>query len=1621
MKTIAIAVLTALFASLVPSAPSVAVAAASYPIDRGVVRLTDASGDLSVPTALQDTNEVYSSNNEAHNVVASPASWNSDQQRWNLQQTGADTYRFVNAASGRALQSTNEVSGAREGAYNLVTSPASWNSAFQEFRVTSNGATVEIWGTTPAGEKQVGVSSTGYSGVPGVYWATMSAGRWSVSGYAFSSSDVPSPTPAPAPDVREISSKWVDNADTGRLTFTGRWGHEASASWAEGNHEGSESFSDVTGARVTTQVSGTGFDIVGPRGANGGQFRVTVDCDVQYVGSSYAPTKQFRQSLLTVDNLPRGEHTVVVEVLGTRDQGSLGDYVMVDGVTSRDSGVEVDTAVRWAGTAGRVAPVEAVTLRRQGCGSQSDLVEVLKKHVVGGWFGVPGAGRVWGGVNGHSAVVSGAVTRGPVIFDNEVYGAATIPLAAGKTVKMRVDVPDRPRTLQVTVAADPQLAEPAQFAVVNENGDPFPAIVMTGEPGSRAVTRTNEFVTLSPGVITNVVVNLSNAQGQGKHVTVSLVGVNSGAAPAELVLFEGRTSDLAAEPFARRFDATAPGGTSHRAVPAAMFQGGPVVLSRVIADADVSAWVGDQNSVEGSGGAVVPVAFGSAASGRSLRVGGEVQSEDTMSVRLPDAVWPASSSTVHLRMETAQRCRSLTASVGIDDSTPNRDSASVTLAVYGDGEKLPINHNGTWQYVDSAIGSVYSVADTRSPVYMAAPRADVASQMRDAKLAFVSRAFTADEQSKKAAQALVNAQFDELNSTVDDPSMSLMTYPVGDSLTLGAGTNALYAEQPAFLLGSASAPIGSENSVRSTEITPLDPSKPFPISVTLASPRLMSALQWAARSTHVPVAQIQSPLVKTVDVVISGTPGAVVDVASAGVDCVDKAVASRAFPLWSQIGVRPAFLPMPQNETGDPLDQLVYNPLWWDMVCPAGPSTSVGMAFTAVRTRTSTWQVVNEGIGGLTEGIKVTELSTAQRSACALPGDQRANDFGPFQLAADSPAPPVGDGRYRLMHQDERDPLASQLLLVDGTVEDVAFDWLATSYRTTMDHPVEFAIWAVLAPFDVPGAVIFNPFVMNALPTSVGVVAMTAYLGVGALEGVGASLAGGEVVSSASRPLESTNELLLGSQNQFATETAAGERATLSTPEGSLSVPLKQPVNGRVTADISSHTTSTVVVATDRAVAEMPVVSDHAPWTEDELFAERVKPCTRDISCRPVPDPSELEANPDAEPFNWADPEILPPDMEVESSFATRYPEQAALIRTAQRVPPPGVDLIEHGWPGDSWSSVPWSTPEGETTWQRMVQTAEAWDPEARIVLERAHMGEEVSWPAVVATDTQPGYIFIRLDEEIIKLEGIEGNTNAFLDVVEGVSPHGADLEFALQQNNPNSAFVAMTRDAQILNAPIDAVHRSGGWKMLRINREPLLPDGKPNPAAGGFDIAATTAQVDEAGARDPDLERLADNDQVRHQANIAVLFIDPRSITHIQDVEYVNGQFIKSAPRAFPGYENVQLTPHELAAIPAPEGAEFPIFDWHPAGGPPLYSVAENPELAQVVKAATEDQMIVFRKHGEKWEALTSDVPVTREELLRAGFEPGHFPQTPREVWVPRSTDRYTVDTGPGWTPSPQ
>jgi alpha-amylase len=110
------------------------------------------------------------------------------------------------------------------------------------------------------------------------------------------------------------------------LIYFGRW-------FSNSNPEhsgGSATLATDPGSRVDVHFTGTGISWIAYRDEWSGIARVYIDGQLQSTTDDYQSPTQTRTVLYNVGGLPRGSHTLEIEVTGTRNSSSKGSWIWVD-------------------------------------------------------------------------------------------------------------------------------------------------------------------------------------------------------------------------------------------------------------------------------------------------------------------------------------------------------------------------------------------------------------------------------------------------------------------------------------------------------------------------------------------------------------------------------------------------------------------------------------------------------------------------------------------------------------------------------------------------------------------------------------------------------------------------------------------------------------------------------------------------------------------------------------------------------------------------------------------------------------------------------------------------------------------------------------------------------------------------------------------------------------------------------------------------------------------------------------------------------------------------------------------------------------------------------------------
>ncbi len=136
----------------------------------------------------------------------------------------------------------------------------------------------------------------------------------------------PSPSPSPSPTASPSPSGGRIEQTNASVRYDGTW----QAQTASIHSAGSAALSAETGAAATLPFSGGSVSFIGYRDQWSGIARVLVDGRAAATVDTYAATGQPRVTLFTKTGLGPGAHTISIQVTGTRNRSSHGNWVWVD-------------------------------------------------------------------------------------------------------------------------------------------------------------------------------------------------------------------------------------------------------------------------------------------------------------------------------------------------------------------------------------------------------------------------------------------------------------------------------------------------------------------------------------------------------------------------------------------------------------------------------------------------------------------------------------------------------------------------------------------------------------------------------------------------------------------------------------------------------------------------------------------------------------------------------------------------------------------------------------------------------------------------------------------------------------------------------------------------------------------------------------------------------------------------------------------------------------------------------------------------------------------------------------------------------------------------------------------
>ncbi len=142
------------------------------------------------------------------------------------------------------------------------------------------------------------------------------------------SQDIPYTLYIPKKDLG-TASYTVDDADTAKITYSGRWTHDPNNACFGGTF----SYSNETDATASFTFTGTAVSLLAKYDLNAGVVEILLDGESQGTVDLYREYSIELQTIFEKDGLSMEEHTVVLKATGEKNALSSGSYIYLDAIT----------------------------------------------------------------------------------------------------------------------------------------------------------------------------------------------------------------------------------------------------------------------------------------------------------------------------------------------------------------------------------------------------------------------------------------------------------------------------------------------------------------------------------------------------------------------------------------------------------------------------------------------------------------------------------------------------------------------------------------------------------------------------------------------------------------------------------------------------------------------------------------------------------------------------------------------------------------------------------------------------------------------------------------------------------------------------------------------------------------------------------------------------------------------------------------------------------------------------------------------------------------------------------------------------------------------------------------
>ncbi|MBP1995330.1 hypothetical protein [Paenibacillus eucommiae] len=246
----------------------------------------------------------------------------------------------------------------------------------------------------------------------------------------------------------------VDDQDTA-ISYSGSWNNWTDAA----NYNSTEKFSSTAGDAIEFGFTGPVIRVIGHTGPFYGKVNVYVDGVLRVAGLDlYSPTRNYQQVLFSDATLTKGNHTIRIELSGTKNVNSSAYNVVLDkfevGTSSLNRVDDRDSEITYSGSWSNSADNQSYNGTERLSSTTGDYFEYIFNGPVVKWFGPKGPqyGKANVYIDGILAASGIDLYAPSKVYNQELF--ATVTGTGPHTLKVEVAGAKNASSIGFTIVTD---------------------------------------------------------------------------------------------------------------------------------------------------------------------------------------------------------------------------------------------------------------------------------------------------------------------------------------------------------------------------------------------------------------------------------------------------------------------------------------------------------------------------------------------------------------------------------------------------------------------------------------------------------------------------------------------------------------------------------------------------------------------------------------------------------------------------------------------------------------------------------------------------------------------------------------------------------------------------------------------------------------------------------------------------------------------------------------------------------------------------------------------------------------------------------------------------------------